>query len=218
MRVMIHACPKRMWYVEGYLIPRLKEQGIDDIVLWNDSEGKGNLISCMEAFAWCGAHPTKDGTWHLQDDVVPSVKFAEMAAESKHEVVCGICAADTLNCNRRGIVRPKKMWWSFPCIKISDRLAGECAEWFHSGERQDDEFRERVLSGMYDDWFFMEFLKEKYPDMEVLNASPHFVDHIAEFIGGSTLTPGVRFRANDFEDHGEVDNLKEWLRGRDNGL
>ena len=28
---IIHACPARMWYVNGYLIPSMREQGIEDI-------------------------------------------------------------------------------------------------------------------------------------------------------------------------------------------
>ena len=28
MRVLIHACPARMWYVDGFLIPSLMAQGL----------------------------------------------------------------------------------------------------------------------------------------------------------------------------------------------
>ena len=49
MHYMIHACPQRMWYVEGFLIPSMKAQGIseEEITVWNDTEGKGNLFSSM---------------------------------------------------------------------------------------------------------------------------------------------------------------------------
>ena len=51
-RYVIHACPDRMWYVDGFLLPSLLEQGIcrDDILIWNDEERKGNLWAAMECF------------------------------------------------------------------------------------------------------------------------------------------------------------------------
>ena len=68
-RYLIHACPRRMWYVEEYLIPSMLKQGIakGDIRVYNDKEGEGNLRACMKAFALCEGIP--GGTWHLQDDV-----------------------------------------------------------------------------------------------------------------------------------------------------
>ena len=41
MKYMIHCCPKRMWYVEEYLIPSMLRQGIDrdSIIIWNDNKG-----------------------------------------------------------------------------------------------------------------------------------------------------------------------------------
>ncbi len=39
MTVLIHACPKRMWYVEGFLLPELERQGADEVEVWNDTEG-----------------------------------------------------------------------------------------------------------------------------------------------------------------------------------
>ena len=51
MKVLIHACPKRMWYVEGFLLPELERQGADEVEVWNDVERKGNLKSCMASFA-----------------------------------------------------------------------------------------------------------------------------------------------------------------------
>ena len=69
MKYMIHACPQRMWYVEEFLVPSMRDQDIrpDEIEIRCDTEGKGNLLSCMESFRDCGERP--GGTWHLQDDV-----------------------------------------------------------------------------------------------------------------------------------------------------
>ena len=158
MRVMIHACPKRMWYVEGYLVPKLVEQGIPkkSIVVWNDEAGKGNLVSCMEAFQWCGEHPVKDGTWHLQDDVIPAVDFAKKAESIKDDVACGFRPGHRGRLERRcmrernengGYVSVKTQGWTFQCFRISDRIAGECAKWFFEEAPKDERFREAALPG-----------------------------------------------------------------------
>ena len=41
MKFLIHACPKRDWFVEGYIIPEMVRQGIDrsDIEVWMDRNG-----------------------------------------------------------------------------------------------------------------------------------------------------------------------------------
>ena len=69
MRIMIHAVPRRMRYVNEVLIPQLEAQGFEDVRVWLDANGRGNLRSCVESFA---SLPEEGGTWHLQDDVLPS--------------------------------------------------------------------------------------------------------------------------------------------------
>lgn len=224
MRIMIHACPKRMWYVEGYLVPKLVEQGIPkkSIVVWNDETGKGNLISCIEAFKWCGEHPVKDGTWHLQDDVVPAADFAKRAKGHKESVVCGFSSVSAAGRRRRGrsaqiggIVKPDRMWWSFPCIRIEDALASDCAKWVDS-EESDEDYREKKAAGEDDDFFFRIFMLRYHPDMDVMNVSPNLVNHIAEMIGGSVLGHEGRVVSSCFEDHGEWQEAEDWIR--DNGV
>ena len=92
MRYMIHACPARMWYVKDFLIPSMMSQGIrgDDITVWNDSGGKGNLASCLESFA--SLKDTPGGTWHLQDDVMICRDFAARTKElAGSSIICGFC-------------------------------------------------------------------------------------------------------------------------------
>ena len=38
MKVLIHACPQRMWYVEEFLAPNLRSQGAE-VEIWNDVQG-----------------------------------------------------------------------------------------------------------------------------------------------------------------------------------
>lgn len=37
MKILIHACPERMWYVEGFLVPALRSLGTEPAI-WNDAE------------------------------------------------------------------------------------------------------------------------------------------------------------------------------------
>ena len=74
---LIHTYPKRLWYVEQYLIPSMLAQGIDkaSIIVYNDVNKEGNLLSCMKAFA--SVNNDDNGTWHLQDDVLICKDFKE---------------------------------------------------------------------------------------------------------------------------------------------
>jgi len=222
MRIMIHACPQRMWYVKGYLVPKLREQKIrlKDIEIWEDTSGLGNLKSCMKGFAWCGAHDS-GATWHLQDDVLPAADFAERIKaleDSEAEVVCGFRGGRRDGGRRLrgnayggGMVKPEDMWWSFQCIRVRDKDAGECAEWYFAGAGSEgplSRYRER---GEGDDLFFKVFLMEKKPGVKILQVSPSMVDHISEQIGGSTQTHGYKAEAKRFPDHGEHADFEAWL-------
>lgn len=209
-----------MWYVEGYLVPKLRSQGIraKDIVVWNDTEGKGNLRSCMEAFAWCGAHPVKEGTWHLQDDVIPCHDF-KGRTKGAEGVVCGFRAKllrgrrrmELGRCYAGGTVKPENMWWSFQCIHIPDALAGECALWFCETAARDAAGSEFLRKGTGDDWFFKTFLMTRHPTMDVTQVSPNLADHIAELMGGSSVNTGIDFRSATFDDHGEWEEAAKWI-------
>ena len=188
MRYMIHASPARMWYVREYLIPSMEAQGIEphEIVVWNDSEGKGNLFSCMEAFRWCGstAHEIATpvcglvrndkagdvGTWHLQDDVIISRRFRELTAENDLGVVCGFgCRNFGPDMEMHGELTVPWMWYSFQCIRIPDSLAGECAKWFFEDAMHRTKYAPQVADRRHDDWFFREFLLEKHRELRITN-------------------------------------------------
>lgn len=215
MQYMIHASPKRMRYVEKHLIPSMTDQGIldKDIVVWNDAQGKGNLVSCMESFQDCGKRD--GGTWHLQDDVIICHDFAKRTEDFDNGVVCGFCCehfeATTENI---GEVEVRLMWYSFQCIRIPNQLAGECADWFYNDASKRDKYRFKVLSNKYDDTFWMDFMAEKHRDMKVTNLVPNLVDHIDFVIGGSLvnkLRGNKERRAFYFEDASLVEELKNKL-------
>ena len=219
-RYMIHTVPERETYVRGLLIPRLMEQGIPKsrIKVWLDDRHAGNLVSTMTSFLWCG-EKNKGKTWHLQDDVLPSVAFADQAEwyADLYPVVCGFVPDKTYDGETGepgSIVRPIDMPYSFPCILIDDALAQECARWFlyHDGG-----FglvvNALVREGKGDDTLFRRFLTEEHPDTEVRILSPCLVQHVDDLLGGSVINPDRDFpiRARVWEDQGEMEQLNEWL-------
>ena len=223
MRYMIHSAPPRQWYVDEFLIPSLLKQGIPEkqILVRCDTEGKGNLISCMEAFQWCGQH-TDNGTWHIQDDVIICRKFAKLTKKYNQGVVCGAVVKEWgPDYTRLGIQPVKELWYSFQCIRVPDQLAGECAGWFFSYamKKQDPEYIGRIRRRKHDDDFFRYFLLEKHPDMQILNLKPNLVDHIDYMLGGSLINADRGRDVNRmywFEDKDLVDQLDDILERRQN--
>lgn len=214
MKVLIHAYPKRMWYVEEFLVPSLQEQGADSIEIWNDTEKKGNLISCMESFA---AREGDGGTWHIQDDVIVCRDFVQRCREHDDGVVYGFCAEKfNDDVTQRGRVHQPDMWHSFQCVRIPDAYARECAEWFFTDARYRYIFSKWAESGKMDDSFFWSFMEDRHPGDLVLNLAPCLVDHIDWAIGGSAINDfrGYIVRAHYWEDEELVDNLIEKLNER----
>lgn len=216
MRYMIHASPKRMWYVEKYLIPSMLSQGITEkeIILWNDTEEKGNLYACMESFWEC--NPIAGGTWHLQDDVIISRDFAAKTREYDDGVVCGFgCRNFGPSMQERGSVPMPFMWYSFQCVRIPNELAAECAKWFFTDAQHRTQYASQVADRRHDDWFFREFLMEKHRDLRVTNLAPNIVDHIDYLIGGTLINQLRRIQVNRaafFPDQDLVEALEEELK------
>ena len=207
MRFLIHACPQRMWYVKEYLIPSMQEQGIKDISVDCDTEHRGNLESFMQSFL----HLEDDGgMWHLNDDILICRKFAEMTEKYDDGIVCGFACWPT---TPSGIGKAKDLWWSFPCIRIPNEIARECAEWFYSIGRI--KYPDHASTGMEDDWFFKAFMEECHPDMEILKLEPSLVDHVDYLIGGSILQGWqLPHRAKFFDDKDLVRELELQLKRR----
>ena len=211
-KYIIHACPQRMWYVTDYLVPSMRDQGIDPLVVCDT--GAGNLETCMKIFMNMNH---LGGTWHLQDDIIICKDFAERTralVESKPDVViCGFVVRGDGNAKYVGYVKPVEKWWSFPCIYIPNKLACECAEWFyHEGAKKHPA---RTQARKYDDYFFKKFLKICYPDYPVLNLKPNLVDHIDYLIGDSVINRGRQskdVRALWFDDQDLVNELEAKLK------
>ena len=213
MRYMIHACLARMWYVKDFLIPSMMSQGIrgDDITVWNDSGGKGNLASCLESFA--SLKDTPGGTWHLQDDVMISRDFAARTKElAGSSIICGFCYSgyEAGDPPVTGWVFPVLMWNScFLCVYIPNETAANFVSWFYTEARARPEYSGWVESGKHDDTFFHQYCVEQRPNTLVFNHAPHLVEHVDYLIGGSVINKwrGHASRGCYFED----DDLTEEL-------
>lgn len=189
MKILIHAVPERMWYVNEFLIPALHAQGAESIEIWNDETHEGNLAACMSSFA---AREGDGGTWHLQDDVLPCRDFVKRCRDLDDGVVFGFCCrnfGDRLDAF--GQVYAPDAWNSFQCVRIPDAYARECADWVRSmrWEKESPAPELPILwqVGKGDDTFFHEFLQCCHPTEIVENVKPNLVEHVDWIIGGSTL-------------------------------
>ena len=181
MHVMIHAVPRRMWYVEGFLVPSLRAQGVEPEI-WLDGKGRGNLGACLDSFR---SLEGDGGTWHLQDDVLICSDFAQRAAVNDRGVVYGFCCVASGDDPRiTGDVVPVFGWIGFPCVRIPDAHARAFADWVEAGgigDRAD----KLIAANKGDDWLFHEFLRRERRGEKVRNLAPNLVEHVDWLIGGS---------------------------------
>ena len=215
-KYMIHCCKQREWYVHDYLLPSMYAQGIvdDDILIKEDLAEVGNLEACMQSFQWLSKK--KGATWHLQDDVILCKDFAERTRyldETETGIMCGFTSEyDKHEKDRLEYVTPKDMWYSFCCIRIPNKLAGECSKWFYDNKVKFDMF---IKNKKYDDSVFKEFMETFYPDMKVKNLIPNLVDHIDYLLGGSIANNNrikKQVRSLYWEDYDLIEQLEKSLQ------
>lgn len=189
---MIHTCPQRKWYVDGYLLPSLVEQGIDkdDIIIWNDGDGVGNLESFARSAKWIGKTQTYlGGIWHLQDDVVISKQFKEITEKENKGIVCGFCNLqfDGGGVNRVGIMPVAFAWLSFQCIRLPNIYVKKFADWYYEDVVPNKRYSEWTADGKNDDALWRIYMVEKHPDECAYNMMKNIVDHIDYLIGGTII-------------------------------
>ncbi len=213
-KYLIHTYPKRLWYVEQYLIPSMLKQGINkaDISVYNDDKKEGNLRACMNAFESCP--DDLGGTWHLQDDVIICKDFKERTEWYDNGLVCGFSSKlyDGDDRTRIGAVKRRAMWFSFPCIRIPNKWARDCAKWVKAYIIGNPVYRQYWEKGVNDDWAFRQYLKEFQTDCPALNIMPNLVDHVDYLLGGGS--GGQRkepVRAQYWTDNDLVEELENAL-------
>ena len=217
-KYIIHACPGRMWYVEKYLVPSMRDQGVNNIQIKCDNNSLGNLESCMQIFM---STYGDGGVWHMQDDVIICNGFKERTDnyDGYEGVVCGFAYINDENVKNTGLVNPSRMWWSFPCVYIPNNIARECAQWFYTKARYNSKYAKWTQSNKYDDAFFKEFVVLNYPNIPVLNITPNLVDHVDYLIGGSQINyirKETQTRSLYFEDLDLVDELSKKINNEGN--
>ena len=218
----IHACPKRMWYVEEYLLPSMYEQGIqkENILIWNDVNKRGNMWSFVDSMRWA-----RHDSWHLQDDIIIARNFKEQTEKYDSGVVAGfVTTFDTTAWNMKpeelptGEVPIKKVWWSFQCIRIPLEYAKEFADWWYKIAVNDGTIISKCINkNKNDDWAFYKWIKAYHPDITAYNLKPNIVDHIDCLLGGSVINSarGNRnVRSLLFEDTDLVNELEKKLAVR----
>lgn len=217
MKILIHAVPERMWYVNEFLIQALQAQGAEEIEIWNDTEHRGNLDACLDAFA---SREGDGGTWHLQDDVLPRRDFVTRCRDLDDGIVFGFCCrnfGDRLDAF--GQVYAPDAWNSFQCVRIPDAYARECADWVRSMRWQKESPAPELpilwQLGKGDDTFFHEFLQCCYPSEIIENVKPNLVEHIDWIIGGSTIQwRDYIARAEYWDDEDLIAALRERIKAR----
>lgn len=212
MRVMIHAMPARMWYVERFLLPQLKGQGVDDVTIWNDTEKRGNLGACLESFR---SLTGDGGTWHIQDDVLLCRDFAKRAAENDEGVVNGFCCLlfgeDELE--QVGIVPPLHLWHGFPCVRIPDEYARDFVRWIEFGTHTP--YSDRLIrKGKGDDYLFHEYFRNNHRKDKARNIAPNLVEHVDWLLGGSVANTWREKQARSalWNEPESVDRLAEEIQ------
>ena len=225
MKVMIHACPKRMWYVENFLIPQLQAQGITDIIVWNDEKKEGNLASFVNSskFVKDNLNDLGVGIWHLQDDVLLSRNFKETAERMPDNIICnGISHSDGEDSKLMGLQPINKCWWSFQCIYIPNKILAGFYEWFIKKCLIDKKYQGMVKARKYDDYFFALYLRNKYKKLKCYNMVPNIVQHIDYLIGGRIANANLKMelRGKYWVEKELEEKLKteidEWRKKHDN--
>ena len=184
-KYMIHACPKRMWYVNDYIIPSMLEQGIEEsqITVYNDEKKEGNLRACMNAFAQ--VDDDTHGTWHLQDDVLLCSDFKTRTENHDHGIVCGFSSKMYDGAKPCGNVNVgDEMWFSFPCIRIPNQMARHCSRWVLEEIIGNPVYTDYWIKGANDDWSFRLFLQMFHKTERATNLTPNLVNHVDWIIGG----------------------------------
>lgn len=206
VKYIIHTCESRTWYVEGFLLPSLRAQGIEPEICLD--EGLGCLQTTMNCFKTCG------DAWHIQDDVIICRDFAERTREKPEVITCGfVYAGFGPDVGMMGRVEIKEAWYSFPCIYIPGDIARECAEWFETYARYNIRWEGFVRLKVNDDGIFRDFLLINHPDYEAENLVPNLVNHIDYLIGGSMVGNERSPRpATYWPDTGPDEELNKWLK------
>lgn len=221
-KYLIHSCPKRQWYVEGYLIPSMLEQGIraEDIMVYQDKERKGNLKgyldSCQKLLDVVGE---EGGTWHMQDDVLICSDFRKRTEilDAQKGVVCGFTSCYD-GSPRQGTQPIQNMWWSFPCMRIPNSYLRDFLQWVEVWVWRDNQYAACTKANKGDDYIFKVWAINYRKNDPMYGCVPTLVEHVDYLIGGSEVNKqrdenkSFSARSKEWQEEHLVKRLEERLR------
>lgn len=221
---VIHTSPKRIDFVNEYMLPCFERYGIRNIEVWNDEKMQGQLNAWTECAWWIALNKGDyDGVWHLEDDVVPCKKFKEISeALAKQDI---IVQGFTTNCRftgfkgRTGIVPLDDLPYGMQCFYVPQRfLKGYLYFIDKYVKTKLYKSRQYDCGTLYSDNVFKGYLKRFYPNIIVNILENCMVEHIDYLIGGRSVKgEKTDRRACRFDNYEEVERLKEWIKEVDYG-
>jgi hypothetical protein len=216
VNVMIHTCAKRVDYVNKFLVPELKRQGIENIIVYNDENMEGNLKSFLKSLE---AIPNdKKWTVHLQDDVWPGSNFKKLCEikfkeHPEVDVICMYCSQYD-NKNSIYLQSHRRSWFSLPCIKIKNCLINDFVKWANLKDTR-IRYKDIFDSGKNDDVLFKKYLNET--GKLVINYACSSVQNVDYLISGSTINNRSFTIQNPyFNDDEAIKRLKNLISEEEN--
>ena len=229
MKYMIHSCNDRQWYVDEFLVPALLEQGIPpaDIFIYQDKDCDGNLRGFYKSCkAVCEYWGTDEKVCHLQDDVYPASYFKKQveyyASLDKYILICGFTTFYAEDKPPGEGILCQDMWYSFPCIIYSNKLAKEFYDWCNEYLWGKNLFKHWINRNRGDDYIFECFLKCDYQNELIYKVAPNLVEHVDFLLGGSVVNkqrnkPNVRSRYWSVEEEPLIKDLEDRINKRNGG-
>ena len=213
---MIHSCKDRTKYVKEFLVPLLSESGvkIGNIEVYTD-HGDGCLTSYIKAFK--NLKGLGGYTWHLQDDVLPTLRFCDMADGLlkiywQDAIICGFANKEFYKENHVFYAKNgEEMFYSFPCIGIPNYIAVHFTEWLEKN-KDNPEYAKYIKENKFVDYLFKLYIGDNKQKLKIVNFRPCLVEHVDEYVGGSTINNKrpKPAKALDFHDDEAMNRLMRW--------
>lgn len=203
---LIHAVPRRKWYVDEYLIPSMLKQGIKryNIIVYVDIKNLGNRKAFIDSLRCIDKLSDKWGTWHLQDDIIIAPDFKEKTERYNTGIVNAFCSNLYDDKDFVGYVDKIRLWKGFQCVRLPNKLISDSMKWGEKYIVGNPVYRAYWENGANDDWIFRQYLKSSDMKESVLNLAPNLVQHIDYLLGGSMVCN----RANRlYSQYWEYDDL-----------
>lgn len=215
---VIHTSPKRIDFVNKYMIPCFKRYGIKDIYVWNDEKMIGQLDAWTDCARWIVEEKSDFcGTWHLEDDVIPCKEFKRLSESlpAMAEIIQGFITENKdFDFNGTlGVSTVKDLSYGTQCIYIPNSfLKGFIQfvdEYVKTYNYRAGQYRRGTL---YADAVLRAYLRRYHKDATICNPDSCMVEHIDYLIGGRSVKKQKLYttKARKFDNYYEVERLKIW--------